>query len=128
MEKRRYSGGCLCGHIRFQAVGQPGNPHSCSCEFCQRHSGAPTLCWVEFPREAVSWIGAGGMPALYRSSDYSSRAFCPRCGSTLGAVDDEPTVALVTGSFDRSDLAALRPTAHSYADSCPDWWKIDDIV
>ncbi|GAK26333.1 hypothetical protein SLIQ_06640 [Serratia liquefaciens FK01] len=68
------------------------------------------------------------MPALYRSSDYSSRAFCPRCGSTLGAVDDEPTVALVTGSFDRSDLAALRPTAHSYADSCPDWWKIDDIV
>lgn len=68
------------------------------------------------------------MPALYRSSDYSSRAFCPRCGSTLGAVDDEPTVALVTGSFDRGDLTALRPTAHSFSDGCPDWWKIDDIV
>ncbi|HEJ7945665.1 TPA: hypothetical protein SMI10_001874 [Serratia liquefaciens] len=90
METRRYSGGCLCGHIRFQAVGLPGNPHSCSCEFCQRHSGAPTLCWVEFPREAVSWIG--------------------------------------TGSFDRGELAALRPTAHSFSDGCPDWWKIDDIV
>lgn len=68
------------------------------------------------------------MPALYRSSDYSSRAFCPRCGSTLGAVDDAPTVALVTGSFERGDLAALRPTAHSFSDGCPDWWKIDDIV
>lgn len=108
METPCYSGGCLCGHIRFQAHGLPGNPHSCSCDFCRRHSGAPTLCWVEFPRQAIEWNGPGGMPALYRSSPYSSRAFCPRCGSTLGAIDDEPTVALATGSFDRADLPELR--------------------
>ncbi|WP_434462934.1 GFA family protein [Serratia plymuthica] len=128
MAEQQYSGGCLCGHIRFQASGYPGNPHSCSCENCQRHSGAPTLCWVEFPRQAISWVGAGGMPTLYRSSDDSSRAFCPRCGSTLGAVDDEPTIALVTGSFDQSGLPVLRPTAHAFADGCPHWWKIDGIV
>lgn len=127
MENPGYSGGCLCGHIRFQAHGLPGNPHSCSCEFCRRHSGAPTLCWVEFPRQAVEWNGPGGMPTLYRSSPYSSRAFCPRCGSTLGAVDDEPTVALTTGSFDRADLPELRPTSHAFADVCPSWWRIDGM-
>ncbi|HCD2058265.1 MULTISPECIES: GFA family protein [Serratia] len=127
MENPGYSGGCLCGHIRFQAHGLPGNPHSCSCEFCRRHSGAPTLCWVEFPRQAVKWSGPGGLPALYRSSPYSSRAFCPRCGSTLGAFDDEPTVALVTGSFDRADLPELRPTSHAFADVCPSWWRIDGM-
>ncbi|WP_440489976.1 GFA family protein [Serratia nevei] len=127
MENPCYSGGCLCGHIRFQARGLPGNPHSCSCDFCRRHSGAPTLCWVEFPRQAVEWHGPGGMPTLYRSSPYSSRAFCPRCGSTLGAFDDEPTVALVTGSFDRADLPELRPTSHAFADVCPEWWRIDGM-
>lgn len=127
MENPGYSGGCLCGHIRFQVHSLPGNPHSCSCEFCRRHSGAPTLCWVEFPRQAVEWNGPGGMPTLYRSSPYSSRAFCPRCGSTLGAVDDEPTVALTTGSFDRADLPELRPTSHAFADVCPEWWHIDGM-
>ncbi|MBL5820861.1 GFA family protein [Serratia marcescens] len=127
MENSCYSGGCLCGHIRFQARGLPGNPHSCSCDFCRRHSGAPTLCWVEFPRQAVEWNGPGGMPTLYRSSPYSSRAFCPHCGSTLGAVDDEPTVALTTGSFDRADLPELRPTSHAFADVCPEWWRIVDM-
>lgn len=127
MENPCYSGGCLCGHIRFQARGLPGNPHSCSCDFCRRHSGAPTLCWVEFPRQAVEWNGPGGMPTLYRSSPYSSRAFCPRCGSTLGAIDDEPTVALATGSFDRDDLPELRPTSHAFADVCPEWWRIDGM-
>jgi hypothetical protein len=64
------------------------------------------------------------MPAVYRSSDYSSRSFCPKCGSTLGAVDDEPVIALVTGSFDAPDAEELRPVAHSFEDACPGWWKL----
>lgn len=88
------SGGCLCGSIRFEVTGEPGNPHTCSCDICQRHSGAPSLAWVEFERDVVTWTGEGGAPSTFRSSDYSSRAFCPVCGSTLGAIDDAPTVAL----------------------------------
>ncbi len=62
------SGGCLCGFVRFEATGEPGNPHSCSCDICQRHSGASSLAWVEFPSEAVSLDGRGrytfGVPVL----------------------------------------------------------------
>ncbi len=117
-------GGCLCGHIRFRAFGKPGKPHSCSCSICRRHSGAPSLCWVEYPKARVKWNGPGGAPALYRSSDYSSRAFCPRCGSTLGAIDDAPVVALVIGAFDKPDARVLRPLAHSFRDAAPHWWRI----
>ncbi|MDY0883364.1 GFA family protein [Dongia soli] len=127
MSEQQFEGGCLCGHIRFRATGEPLRPHTCSCTMCQQHSGAPTLCWVIFPRDAVEWIGEGGMPALYRSSDFSSRAFCPRCGSNLGAIDDAPTIGLVSGSFDEKDQLALRPLTHSFDTSRPSWWSIDIV-
>ncbi|MEY4982377.1 MAG: hypothetical protein RIR62_643 [Pseudomonadota bacterium] len=81
------------------------------------------MVWVSYPKEAVVWDGPGGAPALWRSSDFSSRAFCPRCGSTLGAVDDAPTVGLVTGVFDRPGIKALAPLSHSYRASRPRWWS-----
>ncbi|MFN0114308.1 MAG: GFA family protein [Paracoccaceae bacterium] len=96
-------------------------PHSCSCHMCQRHSGAPALIWVSVAKDHLRWTGPGGAPAVWRSSEISSRAFCPVCGSTLGAIDDGPTVGLVSGVFDRPNLVALRPVAHSYAGSRPKW-------
>ena len=118
-----FTGGCLCGAIRFRAAGPALNPHTCSCKMCQRHSGALTTTWVEFPKEAVQWTGPGGPPATFRSSDYSSRAFCKSCGSTLGAIDDDPTVALMLGVFDTSEDANLIPKSHSFQDQKPNWWR-----
>ena len=122
---KRYQGGCLCGSIRFEATGPALKPHTCSCKMCQRHSGAFTLSWVEFPKEAVTWTGEGGEPTTYRSSDYSSRAFCPRCGSTLGAIDDNPVVALVLGAFDKPNGKELAPTGHSFKGGRPRWWHVE---
>jgi len=106
-------------------TGTAAKPHTCSCRMCQRHSGALTTAWVEFPREAVRWTGPGGAPSLYRSSDYSSRAFCPTCGSTLGAVDDAPVVALVLGVFDKPGAKDLMPTSHSFRGARPRWWHVE---
>lgn len=119
-----FEGGCLCGAIRFIAEGPADWPHTCSCRMCQRHSGALTLAWVEFPAEAVSWTGPGGAPATWRSSEKSSRAFCPTCGSTIGAIDDAPVIALVLGIFDKPGAATLRPTAHSNISKRPKWWTV----
>ncbi|MEW7008617.1 GFA family protein [Lentilitoribacter sp. EG35] len=125
VSKAVHVGGCLCGAIRFQAKGPALKPHTCSCKMCQRHSGSLTAVWVEFPKESVSWNGAGGMPTTYRSSEYSSRAFCPVCGSTLGAIDDEPTIALLVGTFDKTNNKELIPLAHSYKGRRPKWWHVD---
>lgn len=122
--QRIYEGGCLCGGIRFEATGPASNPHTCSCKLCQRHSGAITTSWVEFPKGSISWTGENGSPALYRSSDYSSRAFCRTCGSTIGAIDDEPVVALLLGVFDNPENAELAPVSHSFSGCRPDWWNV----
>ena len=122
---KTFKGGCLCGHIRFTATGIPNKPHTCSCKFCQRHSGSLTQAWVEFEKDQVKWDGPGGAPSLWRSSDYSSRSFCSVCGSTLGAIDDEPIVALVLGSFDSPNRKELRPMSHSYISKKPKWWRVE---
>lgn len=119
-----HSGGCLCGSIRFDAQGPALNPHTCSCKMCQRHSGALTTVWVEFPKEAISWTGPGGAPSTYRSSEKSTRSFCPTCGSTLGAIDDAPTIALLLGVFDRTNRKELMPLGHSYKGGRPKWWTV----
>jgi hypothetical protein len=121
---KTYEGGCLCGNIRFTATGEVNWPHTCSCKMCQRHSGSLTLAWVEFAKDQVVWNGAGGEPAKWRSSAKSSRAFCPKCGSTLGAIDDSPVVALVLGSFDSPNRQELKPVGHSYVSAKPKWWQV----
>ncbi len=117
-----YTGGCLCGNIRFEAVGPIDRPHSCSCKMCRLHSGAFTVTWAEFSAESVNWTGKGESPALYRSSEGSRRAFCNICGSSIGAVDDKPIIALLLGSFDKPDQAELVPQSESYKSSRPQWW------
>ena len=96
------SGGCLCGHITFIAA-NPGASHSCSCDLCQKHTGAQSAVW--------------------RSSEDSSRAFCPRCGSSLGAIDDGPIIALLSGVFDQNQDARFAPASHSFEDMKPQWWR-----
>lgn len=119
---KTYSGGCLCGSVRFEAAGPALNPHSCSCKMCARNSGALTTCWVEFPAASVTWNGPGGQPSLYRASDDSSRAFCPVCGSSLGAVDDAPVIAMLVGVFDTPNRRELMPMFETYKSARPKWW------
>lgn len=122
---KTYTGSCLCGAIRFEADAPAAKPHTCSCKMCQRHTGALTAAWVEFPRDSVRWTGKGAAPKTWRASGFSSRAFCPDCGSSLGAIDDAPTVGLLLGIFDKAHLRELAPQYHSYKGGRPKWWCLE---
>ncbi|QPF72067.1 GFA family protein [Roseateles sp. DAIF2] len=123
-KQKTYEGGCLCGGIRFIATGPALKPHTCSCKLCQRHTGALTAAWVEFPAAGVAWVGPGGRPSTWRSSAWSSRAFCPTCGSSIGAIDDAPVVALLLGGFDSANRKELAASSHSYVSPRPKWWHV----
>jgi hypothetical protein len=118
-----YTGGCLCGSIRYRISGKPSRPHFCSCRMCQQWSGAPIVAWVDFPRDSVRFDGSGGEPAFFRSSKASQRGFCPRCGGTLCAVDDgAATICMTIATLDDPD--AIVPASRSYPDSAPSWLKV----
>ncbi|NBX86251.1 MAG: GFA family protein [Proteobacteria bacterium] len=121
--KKIYTGGCLCGDIRYEVDGKIVWPHTCSCKMCQRHTGALTALWVEVAADNLKWVGKGGKPKLFRSSKNSQRAFCAKCGSSLGAIDDKPTIGLLVGTMDKNNSLIFSPESHSYTSTLPKWWK-----
>jgi hypothetical protein len=95
----RFTGGCLCGKIRFVATGRPYRVGACHCFDCRKHHGALFHASAIFPQEAVSIEG--------ETRDYAGRHFCPNCGSSVfSRSGDEVEVNL--GSLDAIDQ--FKPT------------------
>jgi hypothetical protein len=118
------TGGCLCGHIRWEATGKPSFPHLCSCGQCRRWSGALTVAWVDLPLDGFRWTGPGGEPAIFRSSDRTRRGHCPACGSALCALDDgSDRIALTIATLDEPN-PIMPGRQHSFRDGLPPWWRV----
>jgi hypothetical protein len=119
-----WTGGCLCGAIRYQAEADSMRTVICHCTICRRVSGAPMMCFVHFPAEAFRWLS--GAPKRYRSSANAERGFCPLCGSTLtmheSILGDRVQVAL--GSLDTPERA--RPDDHVWTRQQLPWLRIED--
>lgn len=118
-----YTGGCLCGAIRYTLSGKPTFPHFCTCHQCQRWSGAPVVAWVDFPICSLAWDGPSGEPAWYRSSARTQRGFCSTCGGTVCALDDgSDTVCMTVSTLDEPD--AIVPKSQSFRESAPSWLRV----
>lgn len=102
------TGRCLCGAVIIRVGGaHDPRPGACHCRMCQRWSGGLFLCFEAQP-EAVKVTGE---VMRYASSDFSERAFCPRCGSHLWMRDTGDTAGvydLMPGLFDAARDWPLR--------------------
>ncbi len=76
-----WTGGCLCGAIRYESSEPPIEAGTCHCRTCQRWTGTAFAVGVRFPRTAFRLTK--GEAKLYRSSSIRERGFCPDCGSSL---------------------------------------------
>ncbi|MCC9625996.1 GFA family protein [Thalassospira sp. MA62] len=70
-----YSGGCLCGDIRFSAQGAPLRVGLCHCMDCRKHHGAVFHASAIYPVAAVTITGD--------PKTYAGRSFCRKCGSSV---------------------------------------------
>lgn len=93
-EKRE--GGCNCGRVRFQTVGDPVRVGLCHCEICRKASGSHGNFFAVWSAEKV--LIAGETQEWRHSTD--SRHFCPTCGSPVFAIADENEVEIRVGVFD----------------------------
>lgn len=86
------TGGCACGKVRFEAVGEPDRVGICHCLDCRKYHGALFYAAAIYPDARVTITG--------EAQKYDGRYFCPTCGSRvfnrsgdevevhLGALDD----------------------------------------
>ncbi|HEY0834938.1 MAG TPA: GFA family protein [Azospirillum sp.] len=122
-EKTTWTGGCLCGGVRFVVTERPPGVVNCHCSQCRRfhgHLGA----YVTVPRTSVRF-DADGTLAWYRSSAKARRGFCGTCGSSLfWQGDGEGLVDVAAGTLDQpTGLATVR---HIQVASKPDYYEITD--
>lgn len=96
------SGQCLCGSVAF-SIDTPSEVEACHCGSCRRWGCGP---FVGVEAESVAFESDDTL-SWFQSSDWASRGFCSKCGSTLfykladafgggwtvtaGAFDDLPT-------------------------------------
>ena len=114
-----YTGGCLCGAVRFRAKGEPVSVGWCHCSSCRKHTGAPASCYADYNRHHVEFTK--GRPAQFQSSPGVMRGFCAGCGSTLTfeEVTAPDMLFLHIGSFD--DPGSLRPATSSHTGERLPW-------
>lgn len=118
-----FSGGCLCGAIRYESRAEPLFSINCHCRDCQRTTGTAYAPVLAVPRDALSI--SQGEPTYYTSQSDSgetvSRGFCPECGSGIfSKLSANPDiVGLKAASLD--DPSWFRPTIDIYTDSAQPW-------
>jgi hypothetical protein len=116
-----WTGGCLCGSIRYRASEAPQWAAHCHCGMCRKLSGAPFCTFVEFPAGIFEWTQ--GKPAQYQSSNRVIRGFCPNCGSTLTYEPDE-LFFISLGSLDQPEHVQIE--SHCYTKSQLPFIKLAD--
>lgn len=120
MSQAVHPGGCLCGAVRYRALGEGLGVNHCHCRMCQRATGQPSVAWAAFA--AADFELLQGTITEHASSAWATRGFCARCGSPLTfryVEGGRPMVDVTVASFD--EPAAFPPTKHLWTESAIPW-------
>lgn len=117
-----FTGGCLCGALRFAATGGPLWAGYCCCGDCRRASGSGFIPFLGFPAAALSFSGE---TRQFRSRSFRGgdavRNFCPVCGALVfggeAGIDDSHTV--YAGALD--DPSLFEPSMALFTRDRPAW-------
>lgn len=126
----RYSGGCACGAVRYEAGGEPVFQNHCQCLDCQKRSGTGHGSYLTFAGRAdVAITGeAGTWRVVADSGNDKIHAFCPTCGTpvylTFAAMPE--LIAVHAASLD--DPERFRPQAVTYGVRGLSWDAIDPAL
>lgn len=119
-------GGCLCGAVRFRAVGPCRPVMICHCQQCAKWSGY-LIAATAVPAQDFEIVSGRDALRWYRSSEKAERAFCATCGSSLfWRHADRPHVAIMAGVFDQP--SGLKLDCHVHVADCADYDEIGAVL
>ena len=122
MSNAIHSGGCLCGAVRFEAVG-PLRPFvACHCTQCRKQSGH-FVSMTSVPLDRFSLTRQDGL-SWFAASEAAERGFCRQCGSfLLWKPRGEARMSISGGAFDGP--TGERTARHIFCADKGDYYEIE---
>jgi hypothetical protein len=118
-----FTGGCLCGGVRYEIGAYPLLLYACHCTNCQRQSGSAFA--MNMPVASHAFRIVRGYPKGWRRLSPSGAEtvswFCGECAGRIhGTRPSRPeSVTVRAGSLD--DTTWLIPTAHMFVRNAQPW-------
>ncbi len=118
----RFTGGCLCGAVRYEAAGEPTLMGHCYCADCRKASGSGFIPFMGFAASAVRFSGE---TRQFRSPAFRGgeavRNWCPICGGLVfgGEVGIDASHTIYAGSLD--DPSLFKPKIAIFVRDRPAW-------
>ena len=106
----KISGGCYCGSLRYESVGDIEASIQCHCRECQYITGGNPNVIMIMPLNGFEFVK--GIPKTFKRKDIENavtRLFCENCGTGIGTKNpNRPnSIILKVGTFD--DPSIFKP-------------------
>jgi hypothetical protein len=121
-----WTGGCLCGTVRFELDSEPFDAGWCHCRTCQLNSGAPAMVFATVPLADYRFTAGEAAVRRVASSGFGHRAFCGECGSPLYTHVEHQADTLDFSVTTLDEPGLVRPGFHIFWSSRVPWMAVDD--
>jgi hypothetical protein len=120
-----FSGGCLCGGVRYRIDGVCRDIICCHCENCRRTHGH-FAAYTAVRQSALTLLSQDTLRWYHDASPDTWRGFCERCGASLfwDARDGAGRISVAAGSLD--DSGGLKILGHIFMAEAANYYQIDD--
>lgn len=114
-----WTGGCLCGRVRYRIGSALRNGRSCHCSRCRKAFSGSGSAYAEVVADSFSWTSGEQSLTHYETSPGWGMAFCRSCGTTLCGLHEGKVHGVTLGSVDGD--AGVQIDMHIFVDSKADW-------
>jgi hypothetical protein len=129
MSETIHTGGCLCGQLRYEAVGEPAMAGHCYCTDCRKASGSGFIPFMGYPADRLTVTGETRhvKSRSFRGTE-AVRNICPVCGSLVfgGILGQDDMHTVYAGTLD--DPAVFSPSIALFNSVRPAWAMLPEGV
>ena len=126
--KLPFTGGCLCGEIRYQCTAEPELMYYCHCTDCRKANGTAYHTGLYMQRSDFQ-LTSGTTRSHAKTADSGRiivRHFCGHCGAHIYSDkgDESDMISLKAGSLDEPEI--FHPDTEIWAQSKVSWADLPD--
>ena len=122
LDTPRYTGGCLCGTLRYEATAEPLHAGHCYCGDCRKASASGFIPFMAFASTALRFSGATRQfrCTSFRGGD-AVRNSCAACASLVfgGVIGVDESHTIYAGTLD--DPSSFVPKIAIFVRHRPEW-------